>query len=153
MNDLAKGKLLTLVAIAVLLTSAWWAREIAPSLGIPRWLGVPLGLLLAVYLHLGYRGFRWLVGIALVATGGATTYQLVISASFDSAWHVALSLLVLATLVLGPVLSFSPAVNSHLQHQRSQRSESAAIFLVAAWIVILALAAVWIWVAVGVQVF
>lgn len=152
-NDLVKGKMVTFAAIAALLTSAWWSQEIAPSLNTPRWVGVPLALLLAMYLHLGYRGFRWIVGAVLVAAGGAATYQLARSGSYASSRYVGLSLFALAALLLGPVLSVSPAVGSHLEYKRSQRSEVAAVILVAVWIVILAVAAVWIWVGVGVQVF
>jgi hypothetical protein len=66
-HDPLKGKVLTLAAIAALAASAWWAREIAPFPGVTRWLTVPLALLLAAYLHLGYRGFRWVAGLTLLA--------------------------------------------------------------------------------------
>jgi hypothetical protein len=152
-NHLLKGKLITLAAIAALLSSAWWIREIAPSLRIPRWVGVPLAVLLVVYLHLGYRGFRWIVGVLLVVAGGAATYQIAISGSSVGTRQVGLLLLVLATLVLGPVLGVSRAVGSYLEDRRSRRPEIAAAVLVAVWIVILAIAAVWVWVGAGVQVF
>ena len=69
-DDLTKGKLLTQAAIATLIAAAWWLGESVPVPGVSRWLGVPLALLLAAYLHWGYRRFNWIVGIALIVAGG-----------------------------------------------------------------------------------
>jgi hypothetical protein len=150
---MARGKLLILAAIVALLISTWWLDLAAPSLEAPRWMGVPLALILALHLFLGYRGFKWIVGAALSLAGMAAACQLLLADSLSAQNRILLVPLCVITLLLGPALCMSRSVDNHLERQRSQRSENVPILLLALWIVVLAVVAVWTWVGVGVQVF
>jgi hypothetical protein len=93
-----------------------------------------------------------IVGLLLVVAGGWTVHRLVVSGAYPGVRSTGPSLLALSAVVLGLVLGLSPAVRAHLQYRRSERPEAAGAFLAAAWIAVLAVLAVWAWVAAGVQV-
>jgi hypothetical protein len=153
LDDLVRGRLLALVAVVALLAAAWRADEIVPSAGLPRWAAVPAALLLGIYLHQGYRGFRWIVAVLLVAAGAAAVYRLGVSRPlhFD-AKSVGLALLAGVFFSVGPVTARSSPVSSFLAYQRDRRTDATPIFLAVVWIVVLAMLAVWLFVRAGLQV-
>ena len=118
MEDTEKGRLTILGAVAVLLISAWWIESFAPYLN--RWVAVLLASLLGLYLHLAYRGFRWLVAGALLFIGASIAFTLVIhTGRLTGSRGVPLTLLGIACVLFAAFLTFSRTVGAYLSERRA----------------------------------